>query len=234
MKRSLALIALAACGAEPDAAQPEDAATGPLGARDAAIVQHVAVDATSAGVTVTLAPTEPHDLVVVAIAIDGGPSDVRVRGASAGGRWLSPDTHPAPSVCGRSVQLWSLRDVMAGLTTIDISLDGAASSHVVAFEIAGLGPYPFTSSQNYFSTSAIVPASPPLDATTTAQAGSIVFATLTTCGTAQGLGQPTPFVAEPLGPGMTLAHHLPEETAMVGPHWLFDGADWNQVTIDYR
>jgi hypothetical protein len=215
--------------AGPDAAPvavPADAAAAP---HAAVVVQHVAGDeATGATHSLPIAATAAGDLLIVAVSIEGtGPGVTAITTSSSQALyrdWFEPIR------CGRDLEVWTLGQVDAGVTSVDVTLRAPATSAVTVLEVSGLSRFPLDSLANLGGPASL----PPSDITLPGTPGELVLSSATTCGDTLSLDPASPMTSLGVHLGSGLAYQIAGAPGTYGAHWSLGSGDWFQATLAYR
>lgn len=227
---ALGLVFIAAgCSTDDTVRDSEDAGTiAPPSPADAVIVQQVSMPVvTGTSTSALLAPTSAGSMLVV-IAELSGASYPNVAEIAAAEQQFSRDrTSILTHVCGRGIEVWSLRSVAAGIEEVVVTTVGPMTARVHVLEVAGLSRFPLVDSQNINGST---PAPPPF---VNAEPGYFTLSTIVTCGTITGLDPTSGFVRLETGDGFGIAHHVPSVSGPEAADWTFDGTYSNVIDV-YR
>ena len=224
------VLAIAACDDPSTTTTPDARSALPADPPAAVIVQESMVSPTMGdSFTVPLQATGDGNLVIVAVALDGGGAVGVSRIVASDGRRFAVTFIGGPSICLRTLELWSLRQVDAGVTSVEVHLGVRAMAAAYVIEVSGLSDYPLSPYQGLCSGTPPTP-----DVTLPVHTGELVIAGVTSCGSTGGLDANSPLTMYPPQLGSGLARMVATTSGPFTAHWQSDTSQSCQFITSYR
>jgi hypothetical protein len=216
-------VALVACGRIGFDALPssgDGGADAPTGVAQPKLVASSQVAGSGAQVTVTVAPIQAGDLVIVGVIMttatvmtmsDDGPGDTY---QPAGARGVS--------TAGLATEIWYAPNATAGATHVIVGLNTGSGATVWVAEFSGVDPVSALDGHAIVDNGS-VSAQSSAPAVSTSIPNEVVFSILNSAGTTTSIASGSPFVALPVVVGDDSAYAIVATPGSYGAAWNMTG-----------